>query len=62
MIFSPFVQFRPVDRVQIGINSFNVFNKLAIVQLASAAIPPGGLMNAQVMNGRTVTASLRYAF
>ena len=62
VIFSPFVQFRPVDRVQIGINSFNVFNKLAIVQLASAAIPPGGLMNAQVMNGSTVTASLRYAF
>jgi outer membrane receptor protein involved in Fe transport len=62
VIFSPFVQVRPVDRVQIGINAFNVFNKLAIVQLASAAIPPGGLVNAQVMNGRTVTASLRYAF
>jgi outer membrane receptor protein involved in Fe transport len=62
VIFSPFVQYRPVDRVQIGINAFNVFNKLAIVQLASAAIPPGGLVNAQVMNGRTVTASLRYAF
>lgn len=25
-------------------------------------IPPSGHANAQVMNGRTVTASLRYAF
>lgn len=62
VIFSPFLQVRPVDRVQLGINSFNVFNKLAIVQIASSAIPPGGLVNAQVMNGRTVTASLRYSF
>ncbi|WP_421854506.1 TonB-dependent siderophore receptor [Novosphingobium sp.] len=62
VLFSPFLQVRPVDRVQIGINTFNVFNKLAIVQIASGAIPPGGLVNAQVMNGRTVTASLRYSF
>lgn len=62
VVFSPFLQVRPVDRVQIGINAFNVFDKLAIVQLASAAIPPGGLLNAQVMNGRRVSASLRYSF
>lgn len=62
VIFSPFLQVRPVDRVQIGINAFNVFDKLAIVQLSSAAIPPGGVLNAQAMNGRTVTASVRYSF
>lgn len=62
VIFSPFLQVRPVDRVQLGINTFNVFNKLAIVQLSSAAIPAGGIVNAQVLNGRTVTASLRYSF
>ena len=62
VLFSPFVQFRPVDRVQIGLNAFNVFNKLAIVQLVAGAIPPSGLTNAQVMNGRTVTGSLRYSF
>ncbi|MFM2370292.1 MAG: hypothetical protein RIS85_14, partial [Pseudomonadota bacterium] len=62
VLVSPFVQFRPVDRVQIGINAFNVFNKLAIVQIASAAIPASGLANAQVMNGRTVTGSLRFSF
>ncbi|NLR70574.1 TonB-dependent receptor [Novosphingobium sp. ERN07] len=62
VLVSPFVQFHPVDRVTLGVNAFNVFDKLAIVQIASAAIPAGGLTNAQVMNGRTVTASLRYAF
>jgi outer membrane receptor protein involved in Fe transport len=62
VIFSPFLQVRPVERVQIGVNVFNVFDKLAIVQIGAAAIPPSGLTNAQVMNGRRVTASLRYAF
>lgn len=62
VLFSPFAQFHPVDRVQIGLNAFNVFNKLAIVQLVAGAIPPSGLTNAQVMNGRTVTGSLRYSF
>lgn len=62
VLISPYLQFRPVERLQLGVNAFNVFNKLAIVQLGSAAIPPGGVMSAQVMNGRTVTASLRYSF
>ena len=62
VLFSPFVQVRPVERVQIGLNAFNVFDKLAIVQISSAAIPASGLTNAQVMNGRTVTGSLRYSF
>ncbi|MBC2667800.1 TonB-dependent receptor domain-containing protein [Novosphingobium piscinae] len=62
VLVSPFLQFRPIERVQLALNAFNVFNKLAIVQLASAAIPAGGLTNAQVMNGRTVTGSLRFSF
>ncbi|CAH0495528.1 TonB-dependent receptor domain-containing protein [Novosphingobium sp. CECT 9465] len=62
VLVSPFLQVRPTERFQIGINAFNVFNKLAIVQLASAAIPASGIANAQVMNGRTVTASARFSF
>ena len=62
VLVSPFLQYRPAQRVTVGVNAFNVFDKLAIVQLASAAVPAGGLTNAQVMNGRTVTASLRYSF
>ena len=62
VLVSPFLQVRPTERVQIGVNAFNVFDKLAIVQLASAAIPTSGLINAQVMNGRTVTGSVRFSF
>lgn len=62
VIVSPFAQFRPTEQLTVAVNAFNVFDRLAIVQLASAAIPPSGLTNAQVLNGRTVTASLRYSF
>lgn len=62
VLVSPFLQVRPTDRLQLSVNAFNVFDKLAIVQLASAVIPAGGLTNAQVMNGRTVTGSIRFTF
>ncbi len=62
VLVSPFVQYRPAEGLTLAVNAFNVFDQLAIVQLQSAAIPASGLANAQVMNGRTVTASLRYAF
>ena len=62
VLVSPFLQVRPTERLQVSVNAFNVFDKLAIVQLASAVIPAGGLTNAQVMNGRTVTGSIRFSF
>lgn len=62
VLVSPFVQYRPVNGVTVALNAFNVFDELAVVQIAAPTIPASGLANAQVMNGRTVTASLRYAF
>lgn len=62
VLVSPFVQYRPVENLTIGLNAFNVFDKLAIVGITSAAIPAGGITNAQVMNGRTVTGSIRFSF
>ena len=62
VIVSPFVQYRPADGVTLAVNAFNVFDRLAVVSLQAPTIPASGLTNAQVMNGRTVTASLRYAF
>ncbi|QDH36242.1 TonB-dependent receptor [Porphyrobacter sp. YT40] len=62
VLVSPFVQFRPTERLTVAVNAFNVLDELAVVQLAAATIPPSGIANAQVMNGRTVTASLRYTF
>ncbi|WP_067490359.1 TonB-dependent receptor domain-containing protein, partial [Erythrobacter sp. CCH5-A1] len=62
VIVSPFVQYRPAQGLTLAVNAFNVFDELAIVSLQAPAIPPSGITNAQVMNGRTVTASLRYSF
>lgn len=62
VIVSPFVQYRPAEGVTLAVNAFNLFDRLAVVSLQAPTIPASGLTNAQVMNGRTVTASLRYAF
>lgn len=62
VIVSPFVQVRPIDRLQLGLNVYNVFDKLAFVQVGSAAVPTSGIVNAQVLNGRTITASARFNF
>jgi len=62
VVVSPFVFVRPLPRVQVGFNAFNVFNKLAIVNISEAAIPASGIINAQVLTGRTITGTLRYSF
>ncbi len=62
VLVSPFVQYRPASGLTVALNAFNVFDELAVVAIQAPTIPASGLANAQVMNGRTVTASLRYAF
>jgi len=62
VIVSPFVQYRPAAGLTVAVNAFNVFDRLALVSVQAPTIPASGLTNAQVMNGRTVTASLRYSF
>lgn len=62
VIFNPFLFVRPVPRVELGLIAYNVFDKLAFVNISSAAIPASGVVNAQTLNGRTVTGSLRFSF
>lgn len=62
IIVSPFVQYRPTDNMQISLNAFNVFNELAFVQLSASSIPASGLVNAQPLNGRTISLSVRLNF
>lgn len=62
VLVNPFVQVRPLPRVTATLNVFNLFNKLALVEVGSAAIPPTGVVNTQVLNGRTVSAALRFSF
>lgn len=61
-LFNPFVQFRPVDRVQLSVNVNNLFDKMAFAEITQATIPASGLVLGRAVNGRTVSASLRFDF
>jgi len=51
-----------VNGVQIGLNVYNVFDKLAFVSVNSAAVPTSGIATAQTLTGRTITGSVRFSF
>jgi outer membrane receptor protein involved in Fe transport len=57
-----FVQFRPLDRVTLAVNASNLFDELAITAIDDAVIPAGGVARAHVLNGRTISASVRFDF
>jgi outer membrane receptor protein involved in Fe transport len=59
---NPFVQFRPVERVQLSLNCNNLFNVLGLVDVDQATIPASGIVTARAINGRTVSTSLRFNF
>ncbi|WP_353228129.1 TonB-dependent receptor [Novosphingobium sp.] len=62
VIVNPFVELRPAKRVSLRLNVYNLFDKLAVVSVGSAAIPAIGVVNAQVLNGRTISGALRLSF
>jgi len=62
VLFNPFVEVRPVPRVTLSLNVYNLFNRLAIVELDSAAVPAGGIANALTLNGRSVKGAIRITF
>jgi outer membrane receptor protein involved in Fe transport len=57
-----FVQFRPVDRVTLAVNASNLFDVLAITAVDDATLPAGGVAKGHVLNGRTISASVRFDF
>lgn len=61
-LVNPFVQFRPVDRVQLMVNANNVFDTLGLIEISQTSVPANGVGWGRAANGRTVTASLRLDF
>ena len=57
-----FLQFRPVDRVQVMINANNLFDTLGMIEVTQASVPGNGVGVGRASNGRTVSASLRLDF
>ncbi|HEX8470190.1 MAG TPA: TonB-dependent receptor, partial [Brevundimonas sp.] len=62
VIVNPYFFVRPLPRIELGLTAYNVFDEIAIVSINSSAIPASGVVSAQTLNGRTISASLRYTF
>jgi len=57
-----FLQVRPMDRVVVSLNANNLFDEMAITDVSAPSIPTGGVVFAQTLYGRTVTAGVRFFF
>lgn len=57
-----FVQFRPIKRVQLSVNANNVFNVRGFTEAEEGAIPANGIVRARSINGRTVSAAIKFDF
>ncbi|MEA3389046.1 TonB-dependent receptor domain-containing protein [Sphingobium sp. CCH11-B1] len=57
-----FLQYRPVDRVQLSLNANNLFNVKGFTEAEEGAIPANGIVRARSINGRTISAAIRVNF
>jgi len=57
-----FLQFRPIKRVQLSLNANNVFNVRGFTEAEEGAIPANNIVRARSINGRTVSAAVRFDF
>ena len=62
VLVNPFLQYRPVERLQFMLNVNNVFDKVAIIEISQTSVPANGVGWGRAANGRTISASARYAF
>ncbi len=57
-----FLAFRPIDRIELGLNATNLFNETGFTEAEEGSIPANGLVRARSIAGRTVLASVRFDF
>ncbi len=57
-----FVQFRPVERVQVMVTGNNVFDEMGLMSVTQATIPASGLVAGRSILGRTVAMSVKFDF
>ncbi|MCE7796241.1 TonB-dependent receptor [Sphingobium sufflavum] len=61
-VVNAFVQYRPIPRVQLMVNANNLFNAVGLFEISQSTVPTNGIGSGRAINGRTVSASLRYNF
>ncbi len=57
-----FLAFRPIERIELGLNATNLFNEAGFTEAEEGSIPANGLVRARSIAGRTVLASVRFDF
>jgi outer membrane receptor protein involved in Fe transport len=57
-----FLQVRPIERVQVSLNANNLFDTKGFTEAEEGEIPANGIVRARSINGRTVSASVRFDF
>lgn len=57
-----FVQVRPIDRVVLSLTANNLFDETALTEVSADSLPASGVVLAQALPGRTVTAAVRFYF
>ena len=57
-----FVSYRLMERVQLSVNANNLFDVKGFTEAEDATIPANGIVRARSINGRTISASVRYQF
>ena len=57
-----FVSVRPIERVQISLNANNLFNVNGFTEAEEDSIPANGVVRARSINGRTVSAAVKFEF
>lgn len=57
-----YVNVRPIDNVELSLNANNLFNVNGFTEAEEGSIPGNGIVRARSINGRTISASLRFDF
>lgn len=57
-----FFAVRPLDNVQLSLNANNLFDVQGFTEAEDATIPANGIVRARSINGRTISASVRFDF
>ncbi|MEJ5977760.1 TonB-dependent receptor [Novosphingobium sp. PS1R-30] len=62
VLVNPFVQLRPVKDLTVSLNVNNLFDAKGITTVSAATIPANAIGTGTVINGRTISASVRFDF
>ena len=57
-----FVAIHPMEKVTVSVNANNVFDVVGLTEAEEGSVPANGIIRARSINGRTVSAAVRFEF